>query len=290
MTGFALFLLLAQSPNPVPAEIYRDPEAGLVIRLSGGFRFLRRQDTLTILGSNQTPGIVMIESGERFSSAGLGEAARSGYQAEGVSLHPEGPALRLSLAQGEGLAFPVKGMLDGSTVRGILAGLRAPSGRCFIVLAATTPESWPKLEPAARSMIEGLSLEAPETRGGDSSIHAYFAGARFSFYMNRTSTSSTGSREGSFSGVERIYFCSDGAFHYGEQAQGSFDVPQAMGRARVSENGSGRWRATPTAEGATVTLSFHNGRRLQYRATRLGKEVVYLNGSKYFRAGHSRCQ
>jgi hypothetical protein len=195
------------------------------------------------------------------------------------------------LAQGEGLVFPVRGLLDGASVRGILAGLRARSGRCFIVLAATTPEAWPKLEPIARIMMEGLALEAAaETPGGDANLRAYFAGARLSFYMSRTSTSSTGSREGGFSGVERIYLCSDGGFYYGEQAQGSFDVPQATGRASSSQTGSGRWQAIAAPEGATLTLSFHNGRRLQYRATRLGKEVLYLNGSKYFRSGQTRCQ
>lgn len=290
MVDSALLLFLAHAPGSAPVEIYRDPDAGFAMKLSGGFRFLKRHDTLTIFGSGQTPGIVTLKSGESFSSAELAEAARSGYQAEGVSLQPERAAVRLTLAQGEGLVFPVKGLLDGSTVRGILAGLRAPSGRCFIVLAATTPEAWPRPEPAARSLIEGVSLEAPETRTADSNIGAYFAKARFSFYMSRTSTSSAGSREGSFSGVERIYFCSDGIFLYHEQAQGAFEVPQAMGSAAVSDNGSGRWQASATTGGATVTLSFHNGRWLQYLATRLGRETVHLNGSRCFRAGHSRCQ
>jgi len=290
MVPLALLLMMGQSPDSAGAGVYRDAEAGLSIRLAGGFRFLKKQDTLTILGSNETPGVVMIESGENFSSAELAEAARSGYKAEGVSLQPEGAAVPLSLARGEGLAFPVKGVLDGETVRGVLSGVRTPSGRCFIVLAATTPAAWPKLEPAARRMIEGISVEAPEARAADPDLHTYFAGTRLSFYMSRTSTSSTGSREGSFSGVERIYLCSDGSFQYGEQSQGSFDVPQAMGRARTSESGSGRWQASAAADGASLTLSFHDGRRLNYRATRLGKEVLYLNGSKYFRSGQSRCK
>lgn len=290
MVPLTLLLAMAQQPGPAGIEFYRDAEAGLSIRLAGGFRFLKKHDTLTVLGSNETPGIVMIESGESFTSAELAEAARSGYKAEGVSLQPEGGAVRLSLARGEGLAFPVKGVLDGETVRGLLSGVRTPSGRCFIVLAATTPAAWPKLEPAARRMIEGIALDAPEVPANDPNIHAYFAGTRLSFYMSRTSTSSTGSREGGFSGVERIYLCSDGSFHYGEQSQGSFDVPQASGRARTSQSGAGRWQASAAADGVALTLAFHDGRRLNYKATRLGKEVLYLNGSKYFRSGQSRCK
>ncbi|MCU0244926.1 MAG: hypothetical protein MUC42_00030 [Bryobacter sp.] len=290
MIALALFLMMGQGPGSVGNEVYRDAEAGLSIRLAGGFRILKRQESLTILGSNETPGVVMIESGESFSSTELAEAAQSGYKAEGVSLQPEGAAVRLSLARGEGLAFPVKGVLDGETVRGVLSGVRTLSGRCFLILAATTPAAWPKLEPAARRMIEGISLDALEVSAADPSMHAYFAGTRLSFYTSRTSTSSTGSREGGFSGVERIYLCSNGSFYYGEQSQGSFDVPQAMGSARSSDTGSGRWQASATADGAALTISFHDGRRWNYRATRLGKEVLYLNGSKYFRSGQTRCK
>jgi hypothetical protein len=119
----------------------------------------------------------------------------------------------------------VRGTLDGQAVRGILAGIRAASGRCFIILAATTPAAWPKLDPAARRMVEGVSIDARAAPAADPNLHGYFSGSRLSFYMVRTSTSSNGSREGSFSGVERLYFCTDGSFHYGEQSQASFDVP-----------------------------------------------------------------
>lgn len=290
MIPLTLLLFMAQSPDATGEEFYRDAEAGLSIRLAGGFRLLNRRGDLTILGSNQTPGAVMIDGGETFSAAELAEAARSGYKAEGVALRPAGPAIRLSPGSGEGLAFPVDGVLNGETVRGVLAGVRAPSGRCFIMLAATTPAAWPKLEPVARRMIESASIEAPTAPPADASLHSYFAGTRLSYYMSRTSTSSTGAFEGAFGGTERIYLCANGSFQYGERTGGTFDVAEAAGRARSSDTGSGRWQVAASGEGALLTLSFQDGRRSVYRATRLGRDVVYLNGSKYFRAGQSRCQ
>jgi hypothetical protein len=101
----ALLLLMGASQEPAATEIYRDSGAGLSIRLAGGFRFLKRQDTLTILGSGSTPGAVMIESGESFSSAEFAEAARSGYSAEGVSLQPEVRPSRYPSNTGKGWLF-----------------------------------------------------------------------------------------------------------------------------------------------------------------------------------------
>lgn len=280
-------------PQPAPAngtEAFRDAEAGFSMRLAGGFRFLSRQGSITLFGSNTTPGVVLVEGGETFTAEELSEAARSGYQTTGVALLPDGPYRKIAAGFGEGLAFPVKGTLDGQTVRGMLAGIRTRTGRCFIVLAATTPEGWPKLAEAAERMIGGVELFAPDTPAVDPQLKSYFAGMRFSFYMSRPSVSSSGSFEGSFSGQERIYLCSDGSFQYGEQTRGTFDVPQAMGSARTNSNGSGRWQVSGADGGALLTLIFNDGRRSNYRATRLGRDLVYLNGSKYFRAGQDRCK
>ncbi|MCW5962830.1 MAG: hypothetical protein KIT83_02235, partial [Bryobacterales bacterium] len=163
-------------------------------------------------------------------------------------------------------------------------------GRCFIVLAVTTPEAWPKLAASAERIVSGIELFPPEAPAVDPQLFAYFAGKRLSFYFSRGSYSSTGSREGGFSGTERIYLCSDGSFLYGEQTSAAFDVPQAMGYSRSRENSSGRWQVAETGDGALLTLGFHDGRQWSYQATRLGSEVVYLNGSKYFRGGQDRCR
>ncbi|MCW5966011.1 MAG: hypothetical protein KIT83_18380, partial [Bryobacterales bacterium] len=83
---------------------YRDAVAGFSLRLAGGFRFLARQDSLVLFGSNDTPGVVFVETGETFTEAELAEATRAGYQDEGVMLLPDGAAVRLNLTLGVGVA------------------------------------------------------------------------------------------------------------------------------------------------------------------------------------------
>jgi hypothetical protein len=158
------------------------------------------------------------------------------------------------------------------------------------LLAATTPEAWPKLAPVAGQLAAGISLEAPVAPAVEPQMRSYFGGTRLSFYFSRGSYSSTGTSQGSFQSTERIYLCSDGSFHYGEQTRASFDLPQAMGYSRSGDNSAGRWAASGQAGGALLTLSFHDGRVWRYQATRMGSEVVYLNGSKYFRSGQNRCR
>ncbi len=269
---------------------YQDAEAGFALRLAGGFGFLARQESLVLFGSKVTPGLVLLESGESFTENELADATRVGYQDEGVALVPDGPALRLNLTHGVGVAFPVRGSLDNQAVRGLLAGVRSGAGRCFILLVVTTPESWPKLAPSAEQIIGGIELFQPQVPATDPRIFPYFAGRRLSFLFSRSSFSSTGAREGSFSGTERMYLCSDGSFFYGEQTTASFDVPQAMGYSRTGDNSSGRWQVSAAGDGATLTLNFHDGRKWNYQATRLGEGVVYLNGSKYFRSSQTRCR
>jgi len=166
-------------------------------------------------------------------------------------------------------------------------GLRLAGGfgfLCFILLVATTPQAWPRLAPVAQRIVEGIALFTPEVPAIDPQLRAYFAGSRLNFYFSRTS------RDTSFQGTERIYLCGDGSFFHGEQTQASFDVPQAMRYSRTGDNSSGKWSVNRTPSGALLTLPFHDGRPCLYQATRLGSEVLYLNGSKYFRSGHTRCQ
>ncbi len=265
-------------------ESFRDAEAGFSIRLAGGFGFLARQESLVLFGSKSTPGMVFLELGESFTEQELVEASRSGYQEEGVSLTPTGEAIRLHPGLGKGIAFPVRGSLDGQRVEGLLAGVRHQNGRCFIVLVATTPESWPKLAGAAQQIVNGIALGAPEAPQIDPQMRSYFAGTRLSFYFSRASRSTL------FQGKEQIYLCGNGTFFYGEQTSASFDVPQAMGYSRTGDNSAGKWQAAPNGEGALLSLVFNDGRQWRYQATRMGSGLVYLNGSKYFRSGQNRCR
>jgi len=291
-----LTLLLAPAqaqPDQASAatpDLYRDPESGFALRLSGGFQFLGKQESIVLFGSKTTPGAVFLETGETFSLQELEAATRMGYQDEGVALLPDGPATRLNLTLGAGVAFPVKGTLDNQPVRGILAGVRANSGRCFILLAATTPEAWDKLAPVAPQLAAGIELFPPEAPPVDRQLLTYFAGTRLSFYFNRRSTSSTGALQGSFQSTEQIYLCSDGSFHYGEQSRASFDVPQAFGYSRTGDSSSGKWQVTGGSDAALITLRFHDGRLWKYRATEMAREGLRLNGSRYFRAGQNRCR
>ncbi len=271
---------------------FHDAEAGLTLQLPGGFGFLTRQGTLTIFGSKATPGMILVESGERFTEAELVSTARNGYQDEGVTLKPEGPARPLALAGALGMAVPVTGTLDEQPIRGLLTGVRSQDGRCFIVLAATTPESWPRLAPVAEQVAAGIALVAPSrhTTGQDLQWKAYFGGTKLSYYFSRSSSSLSGASQGSLQSTERIFLCSDGTFQYGEQTTASFDLPQAMGYSRTGDHSAGRWTATGNSGGAQLTLAFHDGRLWHYQAARMGKEVLYLNGSKYFRSGQERCK
>lgn len=294
LTLAAAAAALAQNPAPEvvakpSADTFRDETAGFAMPLAGGFRFGGRQENIAVFVSNTTPGVVFIRSGERFTDEEIAEAVRSGYSDEGVALLPAGPGERLNPRGGRGQAVLVKGTLEGQEVRGLLAGFIGPAGQCFVLLAATTPAEWPKLEPAARRIASGVELSIPKAPPMDEQWRQYFAGARLSYYTSSQSYSGT-RLEGGSSGATTYYLCSDGRFFFGEKFRASFDVPQALGYVRTQDSSSGNWSVQANGAGqALLTFSFHDGTVWRYRAQPSGG-VVYMNSYKYFKGGHDRCR
>jgi hypothetical protein len=269
---------------------YRDSRRGFAMALSGGFGFGASQQGLTILGSKAVPGAIFIKTGERFSATELQQAAKQGYRDDGVQLTPLGPTTTLTIEGGLGMAVPVQGTLEDARVLGLLAGVITGSGECFVLLAATTPEQWSKLEPDARKMFASIRLFAPEVPPVDRQWQSYFAGSRLSYYFSRTSASLTGTIEGGAGATVHIDFCGDGTFLYGDKSRMSFDLPQAFGYRHSQSNASGRWNVQAAADAvAALTLEFYDGRVWRYQA-RGDRELTYLNGSRYSRSRSQVCQ
>jgi hypothetical protein len=277
---------LTRQSAAASANIFREPAAGFAMPLDGGFQLARREESAALFTSATLPGLILVKAGEQFTAAEIEAALRSGYQAEGVDLKPAAPPETL----GGHRAALVDGQLNGNAARGFLAGLIGPTGECFVVLAATSPAEWPKLETAARKMLSGIQLSAPQAPPApshDKQLFDSLAGARLRYQENIRSTGSTGRIDGSYSRSINIYLCGDGSFLQSDRSLASGD---SFAYTRNDPNQSGRWEAALLPNGTpSLTLRFHSGRTMQY-TLRISGSYFYLNGDRFYRIRGEGCQ
>ncbi len=183
------------------AAEFREPSVGFAIPREGGFQLAKREEEAVILTSAATPRLILIKAREKFTAAEIEATLAGGYRDEGVDLKAAGATETLG---GKYRGAVVTGQLGGSGANGLLVGLIGPTGECFIVLAATTPEQWPKLETVARQMVAGIRLTAPEappTAAMDQQMMQYLGGVRLRFREYIRSSGSTGGLMGATRGV-----------------------------------------------------------------------------------------
>jgi len=288
-TGMRLWLGLCGVFGLFGAE-FREPSVGFAMPLEGGFQLAKREEEAVILTSAVTPGLILIKAGEKFTAAEIEATLAGGYRDEGVDLKAAGAAETLG---GKYRGAVVTGQLSGSAAKGLLVGLIGPTGECFIVLAATTPEQWPKLEAVARQMMAGIRLTAPEvapTAAMDQQMMQYLGGARLRYREYIRSSGSTGRMDGSYSGSEDIYLCGDGTFWHSKRFSASVSGVGSTTVTGRNPEQSGRWKTWVTPEKTPwLALEFGNGRVERYQVKPDGQRV-YLNGTKYERTQGQGCQ
>jgi hypothetical protein len=280
---------LTRQPAAGSPNLFREPAAGFAMPLEGGFQLARREESAVLFTSATLPGLLLVKAGEQFTAAEIEAALKSGYQAEGVDLKPVSPPETL----GGHRAALVAGQLNGNSAKGLLAGLIGPTGECFVVLAATTPEQWPKLEPAARRMLSGIQLSAPQAPPApshDKQLFDYLSGARLRYRESIRSTGSTGRIDGSFSSRDDIYLCGDGTFSRDERSSASVSGAGSTTYSSSNPNQSGRWTASVPPGGAPqLILQFNSGRTVRHVLRPDGRRV-FLDGYGYERIQGQGCQ
>lgn len=288
-TGMRVLLGMLGGLSLFGAE-FREPSVGFAMPLEGGFQLAKREEEAVILTSAVTPGLILIKAGEKFTAAEVESVLAGGYRDDGVDLKAAGAAETLG---GKYRGAVVTGQLGGSTAKGLLAGLIGPTGECFIVLAATTPEQWPKLEAVARQMVAGIRLTAPEvapTAAMDQQMMQYLGGVRLRYREYIRSSGSTGRIDGSYSGSEDIYLCGNGTFWHSKRFSAN---ASGVGSTTVTgqyPDQAGRWKTWVTPDKTPwLALEFGNGRVERYQLKPDGQRV-YLNGAKYERIQGQGCQ
>jgi hypothetical protein len=258
------------------ARLVRNEE-GFSLDLAGGFELGKYLDGYYLLGSRTIPGLILVKDLPGLTAADLNRNLRSGYTDRTVQLTPDGIAVELGMAGGDGRLVEVRGFLNEGEVRGLLAGYLRPGRGGLLLFAVTAPEKWPELSPVAGRIARSVRLFDPDPQELIRTWKERLSGFQL---VHAPSSEQTGAA----AGKEKTYFlCADGAFTYEEHAAASQGPT-----ARASAGQTGSWDIVARQRWAELDLTFRDGHKQQYRLSRQDHET-YLGNQRYFVLSYERC-
>lgn len=285
----------APPADTVPGESLRLAESGVAVRLAQGFRMLQAQGGGNIVGSDTLPGMVLVFPNGALTAAEIDAAAVQGYTDAVIQVRPSGAARAVAPAGGgSGKVVPVTGTLDGATVQGLLAGYTNGAGSGVVILAATTPESWPQMQAAAELMSTNVTLFAPEVSPRLAQARAALAGKSlvWAHNSNQVAQNAEGYHVGSaVNAFEAWHCCASGRGRYEGARSMSY---QGGGLIGSSESGPGAWDGTwslgAQGDDFRLTFQFDDGSSQSWAVTVDAAGEVYVEGRKVQVKTDSICQ
>ena len=271
-------ILLSVLSLPVSAKTYSDPNLGFRITIDDYFSQFSQQGELYYFVSADNTDMIIIQNWPGLRVDEVREASRTGYQAEGVALTSQGSPKEHPVTKGWGLTVPVNGFIEQTNVNGILGGYVGNEGQGFIILLASSPEKWPKLESRSAAVFDSIAFTRYSGGADAAKWKKYFQGKRLAY----RSTYDGGSSR------EDYYLCSDGSFL---RSAGSTDFASAPGVSVFGQSGNrgaGRWRIQAIDDQPNIIFDYHNGNSESYRLEDK-KGRTLLNGSRYFVVENDQC-
>jgi len=272
---------------PADGNWLRRPDEGYDILLPGDFRVLGEKGGGILLGSNVTPGLILVFPSAAGTAADLERAQKQGIQEETISMSPRG-AVREAQAEGcTGKVIEVAGTLEQTQVQGLLgAYLRTEEMGTggMAILAATTPASWPKLQPMAEQVLRGVRFYKPQISDRLLKARQALAGHSLvtSFNSSTVSQNSSGYYTGTATNSFRAWHCcSSGRCRYEGARSTSF---QGGGIIGASESGpgsqDGTWELQAQGNDYRLTFHFDGGGSASWTISLDANENVYVDGTR----------
>lgn len=271
--------------DPATGNWLRRPDEGFDLLLPGDFRVLGERGGGILLGSNVTPGLIVIFPVPQGTAADLEKVQKTGLQDETIHMTPSGTVRDASLAGGIGKVIDVAGTLEQTQVQGLLgAYLRASGNGGLLVLAATTPASWATLQPMAEQAVKGVRFYQPQVSDRVLKARQALSGHSLvtSFNNSTVSQNSSGYYTGSSVNSFRAWHCcASGRARYEGSRSSSFRGGGIIGSSE-SEAGplNGNWTLQAQGNDYLLTFQFDNGGSASWTVSVDANENVYVDGTR----------
>ncbi|QTN37711.1 hypothetical protein HZ996_00705 [Cryomorphaceae bacterium] len=240
-------------------------------------------DDVLILGSNETPGFVLISSHTNSLSKLQKEAAAGMRDEYGTDLRLSSDLESLS-SNAIGAAF--EGYMEGEPAKAYIIGAENPyQGPGLMILVATQSELYSsEHEQVAKDLLSSLTFTKVDRDAELSEWKAWLSGVRLT-YMDSYYSSGYGSSgiSAGYTTEKKIDLCSEGYFRSKSSDHDTFTGSRHTGYDNDSSKGHGTWSIIIGSSGdPTLRLSFYTGEEYDYRLN-YEEEEFLMNGDRYFR-------
>jgi hypothetical protein len=198
---------------------------------------------------------------------------------------PSGTIRDASPEGGTGKLIDVAGTLEQTQVQGVLgAYLRAEGTGGLLVLAATTPASWPALKPMAEQAVNGVRFYRPQVSDRVLKARQALAGHSLvtSFNNSTVSQNSAGYHTGSsVNSFTAWHCCASGRGRYEGSRSSSFRGGGIIGSSE-SDSGpwDGNWSLSAQGNDFLLTFRFDNGNTASWTVSLDANENVFVDGKR----------
>jgi hypothetical protein len=272
-------------PDPATGNWLRRPDEGFDLLLPGDFHVVAETGGGIILGSNVTPGLILIFPSAAGTAADMERAQKQGVQEPSISMAPTGTIRDAAAEGGNGKLIDVAGTMEQTRVQGLLgAYLRAEGTGGIAILAATTPDKWPVLQPLAEQAVQGVRFYRPQISDRLLKARQALAGHSLvtSFNNSTTSQNSSGYYTGTATNSFRAWHCcASGRCRYEGSRSTSF---QGGGIIGASESGGGpsdgNWELQLEGNDYRLTFHFDGGGSASWSISLDANQNVFVDGTR----------
>lgn len=283
------------APAPSSANMLKKPDDGFDLALPGDFHVVKEQAGMILLGSNVTPGLILVIPSPQLTEADLEKGGRDGLQTPEVQMAASAPGRDVTLAAGgKGKLVDVAGTLDNAHTQGLLGGFLRPGGGGVVLLAATTPENWPKLRPFAEDAMKGVRVYAPQVSDRLAKARQALAGHSLVYAFNNSTMqqNSSGYYTGSsINSFKAWHCCASGRGRYEGARSSSFQGGGIIGSSESSPaSRDGKWTLKSQGDQFLLQFNFDSGESATWTVTVDANENVFVDGTKVKVTTDSICE
>ena len=273
------------APAPATGNWLHRPDEGFDLLLPGDFHVVAEKGGGIVLGSNVTPGLILLFPSASGTAADLEQAQKQGVQVPSISMAPSGAIREVPAEGATGKLIDVAGTMEQTQVKGLLgAYLRTTGAGGLAVLAATTPDKWPTLEPFAEKAVQGVRFYPPQVSDRLLKARQALAGHSLvtSFNNSTTSQNSSGYYTGSSVNSFRAWHCcGSGRCRYEGSRSSSFQGGGIIGASQSGGGPSdGNWELQLEGNDYRLTFHFDGGGTASWTLSLDANQNVFVDGTR----------
>ncbi|MCR9251989.1 MAG: hypothetical protein NXI20_16295 [bacterium] len=256
-------------------------QLGISFDIPSGW-FGQEAEGMIVLGSNTTPGIVLLTT-HNYSKQQLITEAKKGIQEQGTNMNLVGS---LEMLGTNGVGGKFSGTMEYESSSAYIIGIANPyEGPGVTIMAATLQNMYSdEHTKVCKTIYQSVKFKKIDKSAELAEWKKWLSNVRLTYMDSYYSSDySAGGVSGGYSTERKIDLCSKGYFNYGSSSDMSVSGSGVSGYNSGSNSGQGSWNIVIGATGsATLILNFHNGEEYTY-TLEYSDEKLYLNGDRYFR-------